>query len=242
MTKVFSLMVLVLVCVTFSALTIKGRPGFDAAVRGRVDALIARSGSDVAVGFHPLDGRDELLIRPDEEFHAASTMKILVRELCEAMITVSSNFATNLLIERLGAKRIQQTVNDLGAPGMRVLRGVEDDKAFQKGLNNTTTARALMTLLLELARGEAVDRHASDQMIAVLERQTFKDRIPAGLPGGTRVAHKTGEITKIQHDAAIVYARRPFVLVVLVRGQADPKAGSTLIADVTRALYDASQP
>ena len=71
-------MVLVLVCVTFSALTIKGRPGFDAAVRGRVDALIARSGSDVAVGFHPLDGRDELLIRPDEEFHAASTMKIPV--------------------------------------------------------------------------------------------------------------------------------------------------------------------
>lgn len=58
---------------------------------------------------------------------------------------------------------------------------------------------------------------------------------------GRTVAHQTGEITKIQHDAAIVYTKRPFVLVVLVRGQPDPKAGSTLIADITRALYDASQ-
>jgi beta-lactamase class A len=298
MTKIFSATVLVLIGLAPGEPTIDARADFDATVRARVDALIARSGSDVAVAFHPLDGRDAMLIRPDDEFHAASTMKIPVmielfrqahdgamslddrirvvnefhsivdgspykldasddsdvavyrriggtmsyRELCEAMITASSNLATNLLIERLGAKRIQETVNQLGAPGMHVLRGVEDDKAFQKGLNNTTTARALMTLLLKLATGEAVDGSASEQMIAVLERQTFHDRIPAGLPPGTRVAHKTGEITKIQHDAAIVYAKRPFVLVVLVRGQADPKVGSKLIADITRAIYAASQP
>ena len=125
---------------------------------------------------------------------------------------------------------------------MHVLRGVEDDKAFQKGLNNTTTARALMTLLVKIANGEAVDRPSSEQMVAVLKRQAFNDRIPAGLPAGTVVAHKTGEITKIQHDAAIVYAKRPFVLVVLVRGQVDPKVGSKLIADITRVVYDASQP
>jgi beta-lactamase class A len=163
------------------------------------------------------------------------------RELCDAMITVSSNFATNLILERLGARSVQATTDALGAPGMRVLRGVEDDKAFQKGLNNTTTARALMTLMLKIARGEAVDKAASEQMVGVLERQTFNERIPAGLPKGIRVAHKTGEITGIQHDAAIVYAPRPFVLVVLVRGLQDPKAGSALAADITRTLYAASQ-
>jgi len=288
MTKLFSA----------AALALLWAAGTDSTSRGRLDALISSSGNDVAVAFHPLDGRDELLIRADDEFHAASTMKIPVmvelfrqvrdgamhlddrvpvtnefhsivdgspfkldagddsdaavykriggtmsyRELCDAMITVSSNFATNLLIERLGAKQIQEGVDRLGAPGMHVLRGVEDDKAFQKGLNNTTTARALMTLLLRIANGEAVDRSSSEQMVAVLKRQSFNDRIPAGLPAGTVVAHKTGEITKIQHDAAIVYAKRPFVLVVLVRGQADPKVGSRLIADITRTLYDASQP
>jgi beta-lactamase class A len=298
MTKVFSAATMMLLWAVVCVPAVETRRGgVDAAVRDRIKTLIGSSGSEVAVAFHPLDGRDEVLIRPDDEFHAASTMKIPVmielyrqahegavnlddqvpvinefhsivdgspfkldvgddsdravykrtgatmsyRDLCEAMITVSSNFATNLLIERLGAKRIQATTIQLGAPGMRVLRGVEDDKAFQKGLNNTTTARALMALLLKLANGEAVDRPSSEQMIAVLERQTFHDRIPAGLPPGTVVAHKTGEITKIQHDAAIVFAKRPFVLVVLVRGQSDPKIGSKLIADITRTLYDASQ-
>jgi beta-lactamase class A len=163
------------------------------------------------------------------------------RELAEAMITVSSNFATNLIIEHLGAKSIQKTTDALGARGMHVLRGVEDDKAFQKGLNNSTTARALLTLMESLARGKAVDATASGEMVAILKRQTFNSRIPAGLPPGIPVAHKTGEITKIQHDAAIVYAGRPFVLVILVRGLDDAKAGSALAADITRILYRASQ-
>src|SRR5438309_3909156 len=163
--------------------------------------------------------------------------RVSYRDLCEAMITVSSNLAANLLIERLGPRKIQLTTDMLGATGMHVLRGVEDGKAFQKGLNNTTTARALLTLMEKIARGDAVDKAASDQMIAVLKRQKFNDRIPAGLPAGVPVAHKTGEITKIQHDAAIVYARRPFVLVVLVRGIDDQKKGSALIADITRVIY-----
>src|SRR5207237_5819641 len=102
---------------------------------------------------------------------------------------------------------------------------------------NTTTARALLALMEKIARGDAVDKTASAEMVAVLARQKFNDRIPAGLPAGTRVAHKTGEITKIQHDAAIVYADRPFVLVVLVRGLDDATRGSALAAAITRVLY-----
>jgi beta-lactamase class A len=264
---------------------------------GDVTRLIRASGADVAVAFRTLDGSDELLIRPDVEFHAASTMKVPVmielfrqahagmlrldddvpvvnqfhsivdgssyaldaaddsdadvyahaggrmsyRDLCEAMITASSNFATNLIIERLGATNIQRTTDALGAGGMHVLRGVEDTKAFERGLNNTTTARALLTLLAKIAKGEAVDETASGEMLAILKRQRFNERIPAGLPPGIVVAHKTGEITRIQHDAAIVYAKRPFVLVILVRGLDDPKAGSALAADITRAIYAAEK-
>jgi beta-lactamase class A len=157
------------------------------------------------------------------------------------MITVSSNLAANVLIERLGPRNIQATTDTLGATGMHVLRGVEDQKAFDKGLNNTTTARALMTLMEKIASGDAVDKRASAEMVAVLKRQTFHDRIPAGLPPGTPVAHKTGEITKIQHDAAIVFAPRPFVLVVLVRGLDDTKLSAALTADIARLVYDSSQ-
>jgi len=92
-----------------------------------------------------------------------------------------------------------------------------------------------------IAHGKAVDKGASDEMVAILKRQKFNEAIPAGLPPGIPVAHKTGAITKIQHDAAIVYAGRPFALVVLVRGLQDARQGSALAADITRVLYRASQ-
>ena len=83
----------------------------------------------------------------DREVYANVGKTMTLRELCEAMITVSSNFAANLLIEKLGVENIRKTVTRLGADGMQLLRGVEDQKAFDKGLNNTTTARGLMVLL-----------------------------------------------------------------------------------------------
>lgn len=161
-------------------------------------------------------------------------------QLAELMITVSSNFATNLLVERLGVEEIRAEVHALGADGMNVLRGVEDSKASEKGMNNTTTARGLAILMTAIAGGKAVDAESSKQMAAILERQKFKEAIPAGLPPGTRVAHKTGDITKIHHDAAIVYARRPFVLVLLVRGIAEEKEAYALMAAIAHDLYAAT--
>jgi beta-lactamase class A len=174
------------------------------------------------------------------DLYKAAGQTRTLSQLCDLMITVSSNLATNLLIEKLGVENIRATVHSLGADGMNVLRGVEDTKAYEKGLNNTTTSRGLMLLLAPIATGQAVDPEASDHMIEILQRQTFHEGIP-GLPPGTRFAHKTGEITKIHHDAAIVYAPHPFVLVILVRGLADPKDSAALIADITRQLYQAIQ-
>jgi beta-lactamase class A len=123
---------------------------------------------------------------------------------------------------------------------MHVLRGVEDLKAFDKGLNNTTTARALLVLFERLAKGQAVDAASDAEMIAVLKRQQFNDSIPAGLPPGTVVAHKTGDITKIRHDAGIVYAGRPYVVVILVRGIEDQKKAAGVIARLSKAIYESA--
>jgi beta-lactamase class A len=195
--------------------------------------------------FHSLaDGSIYTLDPADDSetdlYKAAGETRTL-RQLCEIMVTVSSNLATNLLIEKLGVDNIRATVHSLSADGMNVLRGVEDNKAFAKGLNNTTTARGLQRLLEAIAHGEAVDQESSRQMIEILERQKFNEGIPAGLPPGIPVAHKTGEITKIHHDAAIVFAPKPFVLVLLVRGLADAKDSAALMADITRLLYQATQ-
>jgi beta-lactamase class A len=162
-------------------------------------------------------------------------------QLCELMITVSSNLATNLLVEKLGVDNIRATVHALHADGMSVLRGVEDNKAYEKGMNNTTTARGLLVLLEAIAKGQSVDPDSSRQMVEILARQKFNEAIPAGLPSGTRVAHKTGELPKVHHDAAIVYAPRPFVLVILVRGLAESKDSAALMADITRRIYQSAQ-
>lgn len=195
--------------------------------------------------FHSLvDGSIYTLDSADDsetDLYKAAGQTRTLRQLCELMITVSSNLATNLLIEKLGVENIRATVHSLHADGMHVLRGVEDGAAFGKGLNNTTTARGLLQLLTAIACGEAVGPDASKQMLEILERQKFNEGIPAGLPPGTRVAHKTGEITKIHHDAAIVFAPKPFVLVILVRGIVDSKESAALIADITRLLYQATE-
>ena len=175
----------------------------------------------------------------DQEVYRALGGTLTLRQLCEAMITVSSNLATNLLIEKLGVENIRGRVRKLGADGMSVLRGVEDGKAFRAGLVNTTTARGLMVLLEKIGRGKAVDPAASGEMVEILKRQRFDAAIPAGLPAGTPVAHKTGTITKIHHDAGIVYGARPYVLVVLVRGMAEEKESAALIARITRTVNEA---
>jgi beta-lactamase class A len=187
--------------------------------------------------FYTLDPADD----SEADLYKAVAETRTLRQLSELMITASSNLATNLLTEKLGVDNIRATVHALRADGMNVLRGVEDNKAFLEGLNNTTNARGLALLLEALAHGEAIDPESSLQMIAILERQKFNEGIPAGLPPGTRVAHKTGEISKIHHDAAIVFAPKPFVLVILVRGLAETKDSAALMADITRQLYQATQ-
>ena len=173
----------------------------------------------------------------DADIYKSVGSALTLRQLCEAMITRSSNLAANLLIGRLGVANIQKTIVRLDADGMVLLRGVEDSKAFQAGKNNTTTARALQILLEAIAENKAGDPESCHQMMEILKRQTFNEAIPAGLPPATVVAHKTGEITGIHHDAAIVMAARPFVLVILVKGISERDKSSELMAAITKAIY-----
>jgi beta-lactamase class A len=165
--------------------------------------------------------------------------RVRVDTLLRLMITRSSNFATNTLITLVGADAVTRSMRSLGAQRIQVLRGVEDGKAFKKGMNNTTTARDLAIILRAIEEGKAASPAATHEMLAILLAQEFNEKIPAGLPPGTRVAHKTGEITAVSHDAAIIYptGRKPYVLVVLTRGIADGTRSSKLIADISAILY-----
>jgi beta-lactamase class A len=165
--------------------------------------------------------------------------RVPVDTLLRLMITRSSNLATNTLIALVGANEVNRTMRSLGATRIQVLRGVEDAKAFDKGMINTTTARDLAIILEAIESGRAGSGAATSEMRRLLLAQEFNDRIPAGLPPGIPVAHKTGEITAHSHDAAIVYppGRKPYVLVVLTRGIQDGMRASKLIADISSIVY-----
>jgi beta-lactamase class A len=176
----------------------------------------------------------------DSSLYARVGTRVPIDTLLRLMITRSSNLATNTLIELVGGAAVTRRMRALGAARIEVRRGVEDGKAFERGLNNTTTARDLATILRAIEEGRAGTPDATRQMREILLGQEFNEKIPAGVPRSVRVAHKTGEITAHSHDAAIVYppGTRPYVLVVLTRGIQDGAKASRLIADISRLVYE----
>lgn len=175
----------------------------------------------------------------DSQLYTRIGTQVPLGELNDRMITRSSNLATNTLIGLLDARTVNATAHALGATHINVRRGVEDQKAFDKGLNNTTTARDLGVLMAAIEQNVAASPRSCAAMKTVLTRQEFNAEIPAGLPAGTPVAHKTGWITGTLHDAAVVYpkGRKPYVLVVLTRNIPVEKTAQTLIAALSREVY-----
>ena len=202
--------------------------------------LAGRFVSIVDGSSYTLDPADDT----DDALYDRIGAPISYRELNERMIVRSSNLATNVLIERLDPTRVTAFARSLGGEGVVVRRGVEDGVAFRAGLNNVTTARGLGKLLAALERGRVASPWATQAMRGALLRQEFNEEIPAGLPPGTRVAHKTGWITATTHDAAIIYppGRSPFVLVILTRAIPERADAQRLMADLARIVWESYPP
>lgn len=165
--------------------------------------------------------------------------KRTVYSLLYDMIIISSNLATNLIVELVDAKNVTQTMRDIGAKDIQVLRGVEDGKAYEAGLNNQVTAYDLMLLYETIANEETVNAEASMAMIDILLDQRFNDIIPAKLPKQVKVAHKTGSITGVRHDSGIVFLPdgRKYILVLLSKDLQDADAGIEAMANVSEMIY-----
>ena len=175
------------------------------------------------------------------DVHREIGRTLRVTELCDAMITTSSNLATNLLLDLVGLDALQRTIDGFGLHGIDLLRGVEDELAFEHGINNQVTANGLVGLLRLIGEQRVFSPELSQQMLDILLRQQFNKGIPAGLPSGTIVAHKTGEISTIAHDAGLIYLpdRKPYALVVLTEWNASVMGRTALISAASYVAYDA---
>jgi beta-lactamase class A len=165
--------------------------------------------------------------------------KISLYNLVYGMIIRSSNLATNTVIEKVNARNVTQTMRQLGANKIQILRGVEDSKAFDKGLNNVTTANDLLVIYEKMAKGEIVDSASSQAMIKILLNQEFNEIIPARLPKDVKVAHKTGNITHVLHDSGIVFLPngKKYVLVILSKNLQNEANAKKAMAEVSEMIY-----
>lgn len=176
----------------------------------------------------------------EEKLYGRIGEKASIYDLAYDMIIYSSNLATNILIEKAGAKAVTQTMRDMGAVDIQVLRGVEDGKAFRQGLNNTTTAYDLLLLYEQLGKRQAVSPEADQAMINILLDQHFNEAIPALLPNDVKVAHKTGWITRVSHDSGLVILPdgRQYALVILTKEWESDEDNTALMAAISKEIYD----
>lgn len=175
-----------------------------------------------------------------KEMHDKIGQMMPMREILYDMTINSGNLSTNIIIDLLGAENVNQTMRELGAANIEVLRGVEDMKAFEAGLSNRTSARDLAVMFERLANGTAVSQEASNDMIDILLDQRFTEMIPAHLPEDVRVAHKTGWITGVVHDSGIVFLPdgRKYVLVILSKELEVNEMGTEAGAKISKIVYD----
>lgn len=170
------------------------------------------------------------------------TMKL--GELARHMIATSNNLATNLLLDLVGVEQVRATLDRLGVKGVEVRRGVEDEKAYAAGVNNMVTANGLLSLFRALQEGHGFPAGDSERMLDMLFKQEYNRGIPAGLPDDARaearVAHKTGNISTVSHDAGLVFLknRKPYALCVLTSWEQGASTDSESIAKISRAVYE----
>jgi beta-lactamase class A len=180
----------------------------------------------------------------DPEVHDARGRTMRLRELAQRMIVRSSNLATNLLVDLLGAEGIKASLRTLGVQGVEFRRGVEDDRAFDRGINNRITPNGALAVMRAIVGSPLLSPEASTRMIDILLAQQFSGTIAPGLPdtirSGARVAHKTGDISTATHDIGIVFlpGRPPYITGIFVESAGDARERVELGVRASHAVYE----
>ena len=188
----------------------------------RVDSGQLRYGDLITIG-------EDDVTEEGSAFEAGALLS--VDDALEAMITLSDNGAALALWHLFGGDTIDATLARAGMPDFHV--------TFDTAGNTVATPRAVGTFFWHLARKELVSAAASERMLARLQRQTINDRIPAALPKETVVAHKTGNLVGLIHDAGIIFTPTGERVVVVMTWDAYEGANA-FIAEIAMIVYAAS--
>lgn len=166
-------------------------------------------------------------------------LEVTLRDLAALMIIVSDNTATNMIIDRIGTDAVSDRMRVLGLKTITLARKMYDWEQQKLGKENVISAYEMMLLLRWLAEGRISSKSTSEEILGIMARQQYRDKIPLLLPEDTRVANKTGSITRVTHDVGVVYTTNgPYILCALAGDVDDKPQAERAIAEVSRRMYD----
>lgn len=157
------------------------------------------------------------------------TISLSVRDALNQMITISHNYAALLLTERIKLINVDYFLKE---------NGFNESIVGINGGSPQTTPYDISLFFEKLYKGELANKEYTDKMLSLLTEQTFNNKIPKYLPKNTVVAHKTGEIDYLSHDAGIVFGENGDYIIVVLSESDFPPGAEERIADISKAVFD----
>ena len=166
-------------------------------------------------------------------------LKVTLEDLYVLMIILSDNYATNMLIDKLGIDNINKTIKGIGLKNTVLNRKMFDDEKAALGLENYISVNDISYLLEKMYNKELIDEKSSEEMLSILKNQRLNGKIPffiQSIRPKIDIAHKTGEDNNITHDVGIVFTKEPFIVCFCGNNVNVPQY-ERLMQDITYDLY-----
>ena len=171
--------------------------------------------------------------------YMSENLEVKLEDLYILMIILSDNYATNMIVDKLGIENINETIKNLGLKNTIFNRKMFDDEKAALGLENYICAKDIAILLEKMYNKELIDEKSSEEMINILKNQRLNGKIPffiQSIKPKVEIAHKTGEDTNITHDVGIVFTDEPFIL-CFCGNNVNVPVYERLMQDITYDLY-----
>ncbi|MFP4498504.1 MAG: serine hydrolase [Vulcanimicrobiota bacterium] len=164
-------------------------------------------------------------------------MELTLEDLMRLTIVISDNTASNVMLDQLGMDNINKFMESLGLKDTVIGRKfmIDPNAKFSK---NFTSIRDMILLLKMLYKGEVLNEAGTKDALEIMSRQQYREKIPLLLPNKLKIAHKTGEITGVRHDCAIVfYEKAPYIMCFLTEKMPDVVACDRQISLMSKEFY-----
>lgn len=168
-------------------------------------------------------------IDPDLAEQNEGEITLTVAAALEQMITISHNYASLLLTEKISLSQVASFLKE---------NGFNESIVGINGESPSTTASDIALFFEKLYKGQLSSPESTQKMLDLLKRQKLNDKLPQGLPQGISIAHKTGEINYATHDAGIIFSEKGDYIVAVLSESDYPPGSEERIATISKAVYD----